>query len=423
MYKKYTLDNGLRVVTEHIPFVKSISIGVWIEAGSKNENSYNNGISHFIEHMLFKGTATKTAKDIADIIDGVGGQINAFTGKECTCYYVKVLDSHFQMAIDLLSDMLFNSKLDPVEIDKERSVIVEEISMYEDSPEDLVHDLLTQTLFKNNTIGMPILGTRETLGNIDDKLLREYMKEFYIPQNAVISVAGNFNEELLLKTIEKSFSHWKGEGKKKADSSHIIYNYDRVHRVKDVEQAHLCMAFKGVAMDAGSLYPLMVVNNILGGSMSSRLFQSIREEKGLVYSIYSYPSIYKDGGLLTIYGGMNPQQLEEVALLIEEELKELRKNGLSKEELFKAKEQLKGNYILGLESTSSRMTSIGKSELLLGRIHSPKEVIDKIDAIKITEISKVIEEVINLDQLTVATLSKQEQGDIIDKVFNGNMKS
>ncbi|KAB3531330.1 M16 family metallopeptidase [Alkaliphilus serpentinus] len=417
MYKKYTLDNGLRVVTEHIPFVKSISIGVWFAAGSNNENINNNGISHFIEHMLFKGTETKTAKDIADIVDGVGGQINAFTGKECTCYYIKVLDSHFILAIDLLADMIFNSKLDTVEMDKERSVILEEINMYEDSPEDLVHDLLTQTIFKDNHIGMPILGTKETLANIDDRTLRNYLKDFYIPENAVISVAGNFHEETLLQTIEKNFSSWSSSGKINHINNEIEYNYEKVHRVKDVEQAHLCMAFKGVALDAKNLYPLLVVNNILGGSMSSRLFQSIREEKGLVYSIYSYPSIYKEGGLLTIYGGMNPQQIEEVAHLIKQELMDLKQNSLTKEELVKAKEQLKGNYILGLESTSSRMTSIGKSELLLGRIFSPKEVIDKIDKINMEEIRNVIDEVINLDQLAVATLSKQDQNEIISNIF------
>ncbi|SCY12152.1 M16 family metallopeptidase [Alkaliphilus peptidifermentans] len=419
MYKKYTLDNGLRIVSEHIPYVKSISIGVWVETGSKNEDNSNNGVSHFIEHMLFKGTATRTAMDIADIVDGVGGQINAFTGKECTCYYIKVLDSHYDLAIDLLSDMLFNSKLDPIDIDKERSVIMEEISMYEDSPEDLVHDLLSQTVFKDSSLGLPILGTADTLSTINKDVLNNFMNDYYVPEKTVISIAGNFKEEEILKTIEKKFGGWnrKTNGKEKID---LNYSFKKVHRTKDVEQAHLCMAFKGISLGHEDIYPLMVVNNILGGSMSSRLFQTIREERGLAYSIYSYPSFYKEGGLLTIYGGMNPQQLEEVTSLVYQELQNVKVKGLTDGELLKSKEQLKGNYILGLESTSSRMTSIGKSELLLGKINSPKEIIEKIDAIKMEHIIDVIKRVIQLDSVAVATLSKQNQGDVIEKVFNNN---
>ncbi|KAB3536953.1 insulinase family protein [Alkaliphilus pronyensis] len=419
MYKKYTLDNGLRIVAEHIPYVKSISVGIWIETGSKNEDTTTNGVSHFVEHMLFKGTTTRTALDIADIIDGVGGQINAFTSKECTCYYIKVLDSHYKLAIDILSDMLFNSKLDPIDIDKERSVIMEEISMYEDSPEDLVHDLLSQTVFKNNSLGLPILGTAQTLNTIDQAALREYMEKHYLPEKTVIAIAGNFKEEEILGTIEEKFANWNHKENKQKNLD-LNFNFKKVHRTKDVEQAHLCMAFKGTSLGHKDLYPLMVVNNILGGSMSSRLFQTIREEKGLAYSIYSYPSFYKEGGLLTIYGGMNPQQLEEVTGLVYKELENLRANGLTNAEMTKSKEQLKGNYILGLESTSSRMTSIGKSELLLGKISSPKEIIDKVDGISMEQIEAVIEKVIQLDSVAIASLSKEDQGNIIERVFKNS---
>ncbi|GAB6088181.1 M16 family metallopeptidase [Alkaliphilus crotonatoxidans] len=418
MYNKYTLDNGLRIVTEQISHVKSISIGVWIETGSKNENVINSGISHFIEHMLFKGTSTKTAKDIADLIDGVGGQINAFTSKECTCYYVKVLDSHFDLAIELLADMLFNSKFDPQEIDKERSVILEEISMYEDSPEDLVHDLLSHTIFKEHSLGYPILGTKESLEGIDRQVLIDYMKHHYIPQRAVISVAGNYDEAQLMGAIEKFFGDWKGQSLSQEQDHELQFNFEFSERVKDIEQTHICLGFRGVALGNQSTYPLLVINNILGGSMSSRLFQRIREDKGLAYSIYSYPSAYKGGGLLTIYGGMNPNQLEEAAYLIREEIELLLRDGLTETELQKSKEQLKGNYILGLESTSSRMSSIGKSELLLGKTHTQKEIIQMIDNITMEEINNVIRSVLNLDSLAGAVVSNQKQKNIMEAIFS-----
>ncbi len=417
MYKKHILDNGLRIVTEHIPYVKSISIGVWIETGSKMESSEENGISHFIEHMLFKGTKTRSAKDIAETIDAVGGQINAFTGKECTCYYVKVLDSHYDLALDVLSDMVFNSNFDPNEIDKERSVILEEISMYEDSPEDLAHDLFSQTLFKDSTLGYPILGTKESLANLNQEKMLAYLSKHYRPENAVISVAGNFDELQLMKEIEKRFENWQKLEGKATTNMDLSYHYEVLHKAKDIEQTHLCLGFKGIEMGNKEVYPLMVVNNILGGSMSSRLFQSIREERGLVYSVYSYPTTYKDGGIFAIYAGMNPQQLEEVCQLIKVELNTLKDTGLTAEELHKAKEQLKGNYILGLESTSSRMTSIGKSELLQQRILSPKEILQLIDDIQLTDVASVVDKVINMDRIAATIVSKKDQRKVFEGVF------
>ncbi len=417
MYKRYTLENGLRVVTEYIPFVKSVSIGVWIEAGSKHENTINNGISHFIEHMMFKGTDKRTAKDIAEIIDSVGGQINAFTSKECTCYYTKVLDSHYDLAIDLLSDMLFNSKFDPIEIEKERSVILEEINMYEDSPEDLVHDILSQTLFKNNSLGMPILGTEDTLNNIDREMILQYMNEYYVSNNAVLSIAGNFDEKKLLETINDKFSTWNNNNNLSKAYETINYNFEVVSKYKEIEQTHLCIGFKGVELDSNDVYPLLVLNNVLGGSMSSKLFQSVREERGLAYSIYSYPSIYKNGGSLVIYAGTNPNQVEEVTKIIYNEIKDIIINSLSEDEINKSKEQLKGNYILGLESTSSRMTSIGKSELLRNRIYSQKEIIDKIDSVNSADIQRVIQRIFKLDEVTITTVSKDNIMKIITNIF------
>lgn len=399
MYRKFTLDNGLRVITEYIPHVKSISIGIWIETGSKHESPKNNGISHLIEHMLFKGTTTKSAREIAEQIDEIGGQINAFTSKECTCYYTKVLDSHYEIAIELLSDMLFNSRFDNEDIEKEKGVICEEISMYEDSPEDLVHDILYQSIFKGNALGLPILGTKESLNRISQKEILDYMKKYYIPNNTVISIAGNFDEKKLFNTIQNEFGSWEKGLQIKTGGKITDYHFDQSTRVKSVEQTHLCLGFKGIALGQDEVYPLLVVNNILGGSMSSRLFQNIREERGLAYSIYSYPSTYKQGGLLTIYAAMNPNALEEVRELILGELENLVRDGLTKSELNKSREQLKGNYILGLESTSSRMSSIGRSELLLRRVHSPEQIIEKIDNVGMKDIEAVYEKVINLNNI------------------------
>ncbi|PHS35296.1 MAG: peptidase M16, partial [Alkaliphilus sp.] len=299
LYKRFNLKNGIRVVTENIPYVNSISIGVWIEVGSKNENKINNGASHFIEHMLFKGTDSRNAKNIANTIDNIGGHINAFTSKECTCYHVKVLDSHYKLAIDLLSDILLNSKFEEIEIEKERSVIMEELSMYEDSPEDLAHDMLSQTLYSNHPLGMSIIGTRNSLSDLDKKSLLSYMKDYYVPENIVISVAGNFEEDRLIEEIEKKFGGMEPSKKNGQKIDEVTYNFKQVSKVKDIEQTHYCLGFKGVSLlNKKKHYPLLVVNNLLGGSMSSRLFQKIREENGLTYSIYSYPSIYKNGGSL-----------------------------------------------------------------------------------------------------------------------------
>lgn len=418
MYNKYTLENGLRIVTEHIPYVKSVSIGVWVETGSKNENAQNSGISHFIEHMLFKGTDRRSAKDIADLVDSVGGQINAFTGKECTCYYVKVLDTHLSLAMDLLSDMLFNSKFDPVEIDKERSVIIEEINMYEDSPEDVVHDLLSQTLLKDQPLGCPILGTKESLESITREDFMTYMRTHYVPERAVISVAGNFDEGELKREIEKCFGQWQRTQGIQESEKQLQYYFDFSQKIKDIEQTHLCLAFKGIPLGHDDVYSLLVINNILGGSMSSRLFQSIREDRGLAYSVYSYPTSYKEGGMLSIYAGMNPNQLKEVCQLIKEEILRLNQEGLTEAELQKAKEQLKGNYILGLESTSSRMTAIGKSELLLGKTHTPKEVIQMIDDITMESVNRMIHEVLQMDAVAVSVVSNQNHGNLIEEIFS-----
>lgn len=390
MHRKFTLSNGLRVVCEKIPYVRSVSTGIWVKTGSRDENQENNGISHFVEHMLFKGTKTRNAAQIAECIDNIGGQINAFTGKECTCFYARTLDDHIGTALDVLSDMFFNSIFDPKDIALEKQVILEEISMYEDSPEELVHDLLSETVWRGSSIGKPILGTRESLKNIDRRMIKEYMGERYIQPNTVISVAGNFDEKQLEALLEKYFGAWEPKSGKTQESQHVEFRPETSIREKDTEQVHICIGFEGIKSGDDDIYPLLAVNSILGGGMSSRLYQKIREEKGLVYSIYSYPTTYTDTGLFTIYAGMKPENLGEVMKLIEEEIAVIGEKGITRAELERAREQMKGNYILGLESTSSRMNSIGKSELLLGYIYTPDEILEKIDSITMDDIVRMI---------------------------------
>lgn len=396
MLKKFTLKNGVRIVCELIPYVRSVSIGIWVKNGSCNETLNNNGISHFIEHMLFKGTETRSAAEIAEGIDNIGGQINAFTAKECTCFYTKTLDEHIEIAVDILSDMFFNSLYLNKDIAVERKVIIEEIGMYEDTPEELVHDDLSETVWNGSAIGYPILGTRKTLRRINREMILEYLRLHYIPCNTVISVVGNYDEPKLAELIDKYFGNWTSAAEGSEDNQAVEFKPDISIREKETEQIHLCIGFEGVQNGDDRLYPLLAVNNIFGGSMSSRLFQNLREKKGLVYSVYSYPTAYNNAGLLTIYAGMKPENLNEVVKRIYSETRQLLKKGITRQELEKSIEQLKGNYILGLESTSSRMNSIGKSELLLGYVNTPEEILGKIELITLEDTVEMIKQVCDL---------------------------
>jgi predicted Zn-dependent peptidase len=409
MIKKYVLDNGLRIVYEQIPYLRSISIGIWVGTGSRNENTANNGISHFIEHMLFKGTKNRTARDIAACIDGIGGQLNAFTGKEYTCYYVKVLDSHIETAMDLLQDMFFNSIFNERDIAIEKQVIIEEINMHEDTPEELVHEELARIIWNSDPLGYTILGTRECLERINNEMINNYMYGNYTCSNTVIAIAGNFDENGLINLINKHFGSWKSEQLQQSSYNNVNFRSGCQVKKKDTEQVHMCMGFEGFEHGNDDIYSLLIINNILGGGMSSRLFQKVREEKGLVYSIYSYPSSYKNTGLFTIYAGMNPGQLKEVLKLVAEEVENIVIKGIDELELSKSKEQLKGNYMLGLESTNSRMNSIGKSEVLLGYIQPPEEILKKIDKVNMDNINKVLKLVFDLNKASIAAVGTTDK--------------
>ncbi|WP_342430608.1 pitrilysin family protein [Neobacillus sp. FSL H8-0543] len=379
MINRYTCNNGVRIVLENIPHVRSVAIGVWIGTGSRNEDPQTNGISHFLEHMFFKGTKTRTAKEIAESFDSIGGQVNAFTSKEYTCYYAKVLDTHSQFALDVLADMFFNSSFDEVELQKERNVVLEEIKMYEDTPDDIVHDLLSRAVYEDHPLGYPILGTEETLNTFSGDTLRDYIHERYTPENVVISIAGNISENFI-QEVEKYFGSYVG-GKHETTDNLPVFHSNRLSRKKDTEQAHLCIGFEGLKVGHEDMYSLIVLNNVLGGSMSSRLFQEVREQRGLAYSVFSYHSAYQDNGVVTVYGGTGAKQLDVLFDTVQETLAKLKQDGITEKELTNSKEQLKGSLMLSLESTNSRMSRNGKNELLLKRHRSLDEIIDQIDLI------------------------------------------
>jgi predicted Zn-dependent peptidase len=379
LIKKFTCNNGVRIVLENIPTVRSVAIGVWIGTGSRNETKENNGVSHFLEHMFFKGTKTRSAREIAESFDSIGGQVNAFTSKEYTCYYAKVLDEHSNYALEVLADMFFNSTFDEEELKKEKNVVFEEIKMYEDTPDDIVHDLLSRASYKEHSLGYPILGTEETLNTFNGDSLRQYMKETYIPENVVISVAGNI-DEAFIKEVEQYFGSFQ-TGKGNLETSEPTFFTDKISRKKETEQAHLCLGYKGLPVGNEHIYSLIVLNNVLGGSMSSRLFQEVREQRGLAYSVYSYHSSYKDSGMLTIYGGTGSQQLNTLYETIQQTLSTLMDKGITEKELKNSKEQIKGNLMLSLESTNSRMSRNGKNELLLKRHRTLDEILDNIEEV------------------------------------------
>ena len=409
MIKLHTLPNGLRVVTEHIPFVRSVSFGLWVNTGSRHENATNNGMSHFVEHMMFKGTEKRTALDIADTMDAVGGQLNAFTSKEHTCYFTRTLDTHLDVAMDVLSDMFFNSKYDQDEIDKERNVILEEINMYEDTPEDLVVDLLQDKVFPNHPLGMSILGTPDTIGSFRREDFLAFTKTRYTPKNVVIAITGNFDESQVLDKVTAMFGQFTGECPG-LDIPPAAYSPGFSNREKDIEQVHLCMGFPGIKSGTDDAYALAAVNTILGGGMSSRLFQKIREQHGLVYTVYSYNASYVDTGLFTIYAALNPAQLQEVLDLISQEVKGLFTDKITDKQLAKAKEQLKSNFLLSLESVATRMNSIGRTMLMLNRVITPDELVAKIDAINMDSFYDICERVFQMDQMSISLVGKQVEG-------------
>ena len=383
-----TLDCGVRVVMEKIPHVQSAAIGIWVKTGAVNETAKYAGVSHYIEHMMFKGTENRNAREIAADIDKIGGQMNAFTSKESTCYYVKVLKDNFEKGAEVLLDMLSNSLFDKIEMDKERQVICEEIKMIEDQPDDLAHDVVSEILFKGNPLGNSIIGTPSSLNRISRKVLTEYFDTQYTRDSIVVSVAGNINPDQVCAYLEDKFDKL-GASKPVHENGYTPYEKKHKVIVKDIQQSHLCLATRAISLIDPRYYAFSVLNNVMGGSMSSRLFQNIREEKGLAYSVYSMLSCFSSDGYFNIYAGVSHDKIGAAIGGIREELEILGSQGITEEELSASREQLKSSYIFGQENVASRMFAIGKNLILLDRVFTPEEVLEGLNAVTMDDIEEV----------------------------------
>lgn len=414
--KVFTLNNGVRVAMENLPHLRSVSIGFWVGAGCFAENENNSGISHFIEHMLFKGTEKRSSMEIANCIDALGGQLNAFTSKECTCYYVNILNEHYGVAIDLLCDMLLNSKLNEDDIQREKGVVIEEISMVEDTPDELAHESLAKAYYGTHPLGKTILGTKETVSSITSAHMRTYMNETYTPQNIVISVAGSFNEQAILDMLNEKLARFlKGDNKPEKAPELPNPKGDIIFINKDIEQVNLCLALPGVKQTSDQYFTQSIIGNVFGGGMSSRLFQRVREQNGMTYSIYSYLSTSVNSGMLTIYAGMNPMQANTVFDLIIDEINKLKNNGITEKEFIEGKEQLKGSFVLGLESGQARMHRNGKVLLLNDKVLTVDEVISSINNITMEDIKSNISTMLDLTKISASAVGKVKNA---DKLYN-----
>lgn len=414
MYHKRILDNGIRLVTERIPTLKSVTIGLWVDVGSRDENPAQAGYSHFIEHMFFKGTATRSATDVSREIDGLGGELNAFTTRETTTFYVKVLDQHLLQALDLLSDLFLRSRLGKKEIEKEKQVIREEIRMVQDDPEDLVQDLHTKLMMGRHPLSRPILGKESTIAQLTRQDLLQYIDAHYRPEKIVIAVAGNFDQAQLEATVARMFGTY-GRQNRAVPSKRWPPELcgGMTVKQKPLEQVHLCVGLPGVAAGHKDRYAVYALNSVLGGSVSSRLFQEIREKRGLSYSIYSFLSGYSDGGTITIYAGTQAREMERVLDLVYREIQKLARRGVDATELRRTKDQMKGGLMLSLESSHSRMNKLAKDELTAGTHTTLEDMIQEIDAVTDQQLARIAQEFFIPNRMALTALgplsSRHEQ--------------
>ena len=406
MYVKRVLPNGVRLITERIDTVRTASVGIWVGNGSRYEPAALGGISHFIEHMIFKGTDKRSARHIAIAIDALGGQANAFTDKECTCYYMKVLDKRLQTGVSILADMFMHSRFAQEDIDLERGVVLEEIDMYEDSPEDVAIDKLFEACYAGSALGRPILGTAETLQTINSEAMHDYMRRYYRPADTVVSVSGHFTEEDL-DYIAELFSHMEGEGRNQITPA--AYQPSLVLREKEIEQNHLCLSFPGVSLLSEERFAMNLLSSILGGGMSSRLFQSVREQNGLCYSVYTFTTPHLDTGLFSIYTGLGPETEQKALALIVRELHAFCDNGPEPDELSRCREQVKTNLLMGLESTGTRMMTIGRSELLRGEVSAIEQVLAAYDRVTADDLLALARRVFDFSQASLAVVGQPEK--------------
>lgn len=402
-FNKTVLSNGITVVSERIESVRSVSVGVWIKTGSRHEELKNNGIAHFLEHMFFKGTKKRSALKIAQSLESLGGNLNAFTGKEITCFYSQSLDNHLKQAIDVLSDMLCNSLFQPKEIEKEKMVVIEEIKAVKDTPEDYIFDIFQEKLFPNCPMGNPILGTEKTVSDFEKEMILNFFNKFYSCKNTIISAAGNVDHDKFVKLIETYFQLPQTDNKIKSEkiNAPALGMFDMQ---QSINQAHLCMGNTGIPFTSQQRYPLLLLNTYLGGGMSSKLFQKLREKNGLAYSVYSFIEFYKDTGLFGVYIGTDKKKFNKAYKILINELKAVTQKPISANLVTKLKNQLKGNIVIGFENTSRRMSQIAKNEIYLNKYVDINEIIGNIDNVTSEDIFDVAQQIIQTDKFTSVLL-------------------
>jgi predicted Zn-dependent peptidase len=405
--RKETLPNGITLITERMPHVRSVTIGVWLRRGSRHEPAALNGASHFIEHLVFKGTESRTAREIALSVDSIGGQMDAFTSKEYTCFYARVLDEHLAEAVDLLSDIVLRPLFDAEELERERKVIVEEIRMVEDSPEELVYDLLVDHFYPGHPLGRPIQGTVSTVRSLSRSRLLAFFRDVYVPGNLLIVTAGNVEHAAVSRLLRKAFGGWRRRGRPVTAAKPPRARFGVVTRAKkDLEQLHLLLGLPAFPENDDVRYPLYVLNTLLGGTMSSRLFQKIREQRGLAYSVYSATNAFLDAGVMMVYAGTSPRQGDEVLRVVLAEMDDLRRRGPTEAEVRVAKEHLRGSLMLSLESTSSRMSNLARQEIYYGRQLTSAEVLRRVDAVTVEEAHEVAQRMFRDGPVALAAVGR-----------------
>jgi predicted Zn-dependent peptidase len=411
MYNKTVLKNGIRIISERMEHFRSVSLGIWVKAGSRDEVEKENGISHFIEHMIFKGTRTRTNPQIAKQLDAIGGFSNAFTGKEHTCFHSKVLDKHLPILIEILSDIFLNSLFNPKDMDRERQVILQEIDMLEDTPDEQIHVLFNRLFWMNHPLGMSILGTDETVSSIKKDTILNYIKRFYTPSRIILSAAGNIDHETLVAYLRPLFEPLESSNEdhpRRIPSINVGISCSH----KDLEQVHICLGGKAPHLTSEFRFAGAILNTILGGNMSSRLFQEIREKRGLAYSVYSFFSAYVDTGLLGIYVGTDPLTVNRVLGLINTEMRKIQKGKISKSDLSAAKEHLTGGILLGAESVDARMMRLARNEYVLGRYMSYEELVTSLEKVSVDEVIAVARDAFQSERVSLATLGQARKEDM-----------
>lgn len=415
---KTILPNGVRILSERVPYVDSVSVGLWAQAGARDEDDSRLGTSHFVEHMLFKGTERRNARQIADEMDSLGGHLNAFTDKEFTCYYAKVLSEHLPKALDILSDMVLNPVLDPEEIEREKNVVIEEIKRHRDTPEDQVHDLLAETLWKGHRLGNSVIGSGEVVQGLTREDLVAYMQEFYRPNSLIISAAGNVEHPEVVDLVTAACGDLTGARPARTQVE-VVPRFEANLTDKTTEQVHFCLGTAGFAQSRKEKYALATIDSVLGGGMSSRLFQEIRENRGLAYAIGSYSASYQEGGMFAVFGGTSVQNVKLVLELTQAECASIGRDSVTNDELERSKNQIRGALVLGQESMSNRMSRLAKSEMYFGRIIRLEEIISAITQVSRDDVANVAAQVFDGLRFSLAAIGPfKRHAKALDEAFS-----